>query len=238
MRYVGTAATVMLALLASLLCFSVNWAFSTWANLTIEELVYHLNAPLEGTNQDIIKEYLNLCLAPALLIVFLLLVLFAAWRKRKRYYVLMGAGAMVSVVIAAITLYSGWNRLDVGSYVQVQDTESDFIEEHYIDPAEADIIFPEEKKNLIYIFLESMEVTYADEANGGAFEENVIRELTDIAQENEDFSGPGDELNGAFAMSGTTWTMGAMFAHTSGLPLNVSIDGNDMDTQETFSPVL
>ena len=30
--------------------------------------------------------------------------------------------------------------------------------------------------------------------------------------------------------------MGAMFAHTSGLPLNVSIDENNMDTQEHFFP--
>ena len=30
--------------------------------------------------------------------------------------------------------------------------------------------------------------------------------------------------------------MGAMFAHTSGLPLNISIHGNDMDTQEHFFP--
>ena len=41
---------------------------------------------------------------------------------------------------------------------------------------------------------------------------------------------------GAYAATGATWTMGAMFAHTSGLPLNISIHGNDMDTQEHFFP--
>lgn len=35
-------------------------------------------------------------------------------------------------------------------------------------------------------------------------------------------------------MPGTTWTMGAMFAQTSGLPLNISIDSNGMDTQDSF----
>lgn len=30
--------------------------------------------------------------------------------------------------------------------------------------------------------------------------------------------------------------MGAMFGQTSGLPLNISIDGNAMDTQEKFFP--
>ena len=37
-------------------------------------------------------------------------------------------------------------------------------------------------------------------------------------------------------MPGTTWTMGAMFGQTSGLPLNISIDDNAMDTQESFFP--
>lgn len=37
-------------------------------------------------------------------------------------------------------------------------------------------------------------------------------------------------------MPGATWTMGAMFGQTSGLPLNISIDGNAMDTQEKFFP--
>ena len=33
--------------------------------------------------------------------------------------------------------------------------------------------------------------------NGGAFDENVIPELTQLAQENEDFSGKSNKLNGA-----------------------------------------
>ena len=98
------------------------------------------------------------------------------------------------------------------------------------------ITFPEQKRNLIYIFLESMEMTYADKENGGAFKQNVIPELTQLAQENEDFSGKSSKLNGGYSMPGTTWTMGAMFGQTSGLPLNISIDGNSMDTQDSFFP--
>lgn len=98
------------------------------------------------------------------------------------------------------------------------------------------MVFPEQKRNLIYIFLESMETTYSDVDDGGAFDENVIPELTEIAQTNEDFSGADPKLNGGYSLAGTTWTMGAMFAQTSGLPLNISISANDMDTQDSFFP--
>ncbi len=79
-------------------------------------------------------------------------------------------------------------------------------------------------------------MTYADEAAGGAFETNLIPELTELSKKNENFSGDSDELNGGIPMPGTTWTMGAMFGQTSGLPLKISIDDNAMDTQESFFP--
>ncbi|MDE8701258.1 phosphoglycerol transferase, partial [[Ruminococcus] lactaris] len=84
--------------------------------------------------------------------------------------------------------------------------------------------------------LESMETTYSDVDDGGAFDENVIPELTEIAQTNEDFSVADPKLNGGYSLAGTTWTMGAMFAQTSGLPLNISISANDLDTQDSFFP--
>ena len=232
----GTVLTIILTVLATILCFSIQWMFDTWNNLTMDELVYHLTAPLDGTNEGMIMEYLNTCVAPTLLVLVLILILFIAWRKKKKYYVVMGVGMIASLAVSTIVVRSAWTKLDAGSYVKAQGEYSDFIDDYYVDPAEVEITFPEKKRNLIFIFLESMETTYADTENGGAFEENVIPELTKLAQENEDFSGEEDKLNGGYSMPGTTWTIGAMFAHTSGLPLSVSINGNNMDTQDSFFP--
>ena len=65
---------------------------------------------------------------------------------------------------------------------------SDFVENEYVNPETVKLTFPEKKRNLIYIFLESMEMTYADKENGGGFEENCIPELTKLSEENENFS--------------------------------------------------
>lgn len=232
----GMILTIILTVLSTIIFFSLKWMFQTWNNLTMDELVYHLSAPLDGTNEGMIREYVNVCVTPTVLVLLFVLIVFIAWRKKKRYYAAIGVGIAASIVIAGGSIYNAWTRLDVGVYMDNQGEYSTFIDDYYVDPVDVEITFPEEKRNLIYIFLESMEITYADEENGGAFEENVIPELTEIAQMNEDFSGESDELNGGYSMPGTTWTMGAMFAHTSGLPLNVSIGANDMDTQDTFFP--
>ena len=71
-----------------------------------------------------------------------------------------------------------WTELGVGDYLKDQNTESKFIEDEYVDPTDVEVVFPEQKRNLIYIFLESMETTYSDVDDGGAFDENVIPELT------------------------------------------------------------
>ena len=231
---IGAVLGALLSTIGTLLYFSIKWMFKTWTNLTMDELVYHLTAPLEGTNDGMIQEYLDVCAVPAILMLLLVVILFIAWRTKKRWYVVMGASIIVPIIVSGVSVHGAWNELDVGSFVDGQSTYSSFIDDNYVDPADVALTFPEQKRNLIYIFLESMEMTYADKENGGAFDKNVIPELTELAQVNEDFSGKDKELNGGYAMTGATWTMGAMFAHTSGIPLSISIDGNDMNTQEHF----
>lgn len=234
LNVLGAVLTVLLTVFTAILCTSVRWMFQTWRNLSMDELMYHLTAPLEGTNEDMIAEYVNQCIVPAVLVLLMITVLFIGVRKSKKYYFVMAAGIVLSIVVSVIYIYATWMKLDIGNYLESQTTDSEFIETHYIDPAEVLIEFPEQKRNLILIFLESMEITYADKENGGAFDENVIPELTQIAMENEDFSGDTPELNGGRSMPCTTWTMAGMFAHTSGLPLNISISSNYMDTQDHF----
>lgn len=234
--WVGEILTVFIAGLSVLLALSVRWMFATWTNLSMDELVYHLTAPLDGTNTDMIWDYVRVCAVPTILVIFFLILILIAWRKKEKVHLFREIINLVALVGIIVMLGYTWTELGVGDYLKDQNTESKFIEDEYVDPTDVEVVFPEQKRNLIYIFLESMETTYSDVDDGGAFDENVIPELTEIAQTNEDFSGADPKLNGEYSLAGTTWTMGAMFAQTSGLPLNISISANDMDTQDSFFP--
>lgn len=234
--WVGEILTVFIAGLSVLLALSVRWMFATWTNLSMDELVYHLTAPLDGTNTDMIWDYVRVCAVPTILVIFFLILILIAWRKKEKVHLFRGIINLVALVGIIVMVGYTWTELGVGDYLKDQNTESKFIEDEYVDPTDVEVVFPEQKRNLIYIFLESMETTYSDVDDGGAFDENVIPELTEIAQTNEDFSGADPKLNGGYSLAGTTWTMGAMFAQTSGLPLNISISANDMDTQDSFFP--
>lgn len=215
------------------------WLIKTWGGLTFEEVVFHLNAPMEGANSDIAKNYLVKYALPAVICCLLLVVPYVLLRKKKIpiriFTIALPCLAVILFVSGALYLNS---KLDIITYFKNQKSSTDFIENNYAKPGFTKMTFPEEKRNLIYIYLESMETTYADKASGGAFDENVIPELTKISMNNENFSGDTKVLNGGVSLSGSTWTIGAIFAQTAGIPLKAGITHNDMSTQEEFFPSL
>lgn len=79
------------------------------------------------------------------------------------------------------------DRLGIVEYFRYQSEESYLIEENFVDPNSIALTFPEKKKNLIYIYLESMETTYQSKEEGGIFDFNCIPELTNLAKENVSF---------------------------------------------------
>ncbi len=235
LNVIGMIMSVLLSGFCALLCFSIRWMFATWNHLTMNELVFHLKAPLEGTNEGMIREYVRVCALPALAVMlFVLVVLFVLRVHGKAARIFMAAICVCAILGSGVACFYAYRTLNLGMYLKAQGEDSSFIEDYYADPLDVAISFPAKKRNLIYIYLESMETAYADLQNGGAFEENIIPELTALAQENEDFSGDDPDLNGGYALTGTTWTIGAMFGQFMGLPLNIDIDGNAMDTQESF----
>ena len=71
---IGVFISLLLITLATLLSFSISWMFKTWTNLSMDELVYHLTAPIEGTNKDMILNYLQSCLVPTILILLIVII--------------------------------------------------------------------------------------------------------------------------------------------------------------------
>lgn len=216
-----------------------DWVMDTWGLLSIDEIIFHLKVPLEGTNTEIVEEGIAACVPLAALVV-LLVITFILGLRRKHKTVAVGLllVAVVSANSGVNAAYGVYTDLGVKEYLENQDTESHFIQNNYVDPRATQISFPEQKRNLIYIFLESMETTYMSTDVGGAYTENCIPELTQIALDNSSFSNT-DKLGGGYPAYGSTWTMGGLFAHTSGLPIKNVIEQEDVNAtlgeQTTFS---
>ena len=224
---------------AGLITCSAKWALKTWNHLTADELVFHFRAPLEGTNQGMINDFIKKCVVPAVLfaiVVTVILIIIVICEKTEIFWGISGVVLAISVGTSVLSAVNFWNKREFGSNLDKQGQYSELIDEFYVDPSTVNIKFPEKKRNLIYIYMESMETTYTDKKNGGGFQENYIPELTALAQKNEDFSGDDRKLNGGYVVPGTGFTMGAIFGQFCGIPLKTTINANEMSAREKFFP--
>lgn len=232
-----TLPVILLFAAADIVFFGSRMLSEKWSDLTVDEIIFHLQNSFEGTNGSMAASFgVRYGLPAVLAFIVLVVMLVLAGKNRRTYRHVLLSALAVTVLFAGASFYILDRKLDLLSYFRYQGEDSTFIEDQYVDPALVEIEFPEKKRNLILIYLESMETTFADPASGGAFRENLIPELTALAMENEDFSGEDPALNGGLCLSGTTWTMGAIFGQTAGLPLKSLIGENKMRSQAHFFP--
>ena len=257
--------TVKIILISALFFFFfliyrlIKWAASSFAGLTFEKIVFQLNVPIQGSSSAIINSAIRYCLYPgiAITVVFLLFLLFCDRSKKQRFLKIRlwknrgssnvhkfrvwpipfsktigGAAACALLILCVVKANNSFKLFD---YIDSQIHPSLFIQQNYVNPESVKLTFPSKKRNLIYIYMESMESTYADTADGGDFPDNYIPELTELADKNINFSN-NSVLGGAIPVSGTQWTMGAMFAHSTGLPLKIPIYKNSMNKYAEFFP--
>lgn len=241
------------------LYFSLQYLLGNWEELTVEEILYHIKSPMGGASESLVRIFILSVLLPALGISLFLIFLYILLQSKNfegilslkskghflsfhlpRFFnwkkVYLGFCFFLALFFFSLTLIDAWDSISLGSYLSSQLHSSKFIEENYVDPKGIELHFPEKKRNLIYIYMESTELTFMDEAHGGAFPDNLLPEMTALSKEGEDFSGEGDSRNGGIALPGATWTMGAIFAQSTGLPLKISIEQNSMDSQKAFFP--
>lgn len=214
----------------------LRWEKKNWDDLKINEVIYQLRAPLEGTGNHMIETFLLTCLLPAGVAALAAAALLLVLRKQSVWKRFAGYASLTFAMISLGILSFAFVQLNVGPYLAGQTSSSTYIEENYADPKTTGLYFPEVRRNLIYIYVESLETTFADEAHGGAFPENYIPELTELALEGICFSGQEDVLNGGRSMTDTDWTVAGIFAQTAGLPLKIPVSANSMDTQDDFFP--
>ncbi len=235
---------LVLALSAFLLLVgrSAQWALEEWGGLNLDEILFTLTQPLHGADSGIIRDYVVYAVIPTAAVLFAVVTAYCFLKGKGRRFPVIGIFFAAAAVFGVFQTIRFCSKLGVVEYIRSSKERSSYIEDNYVDPNEVELTFPEKKRNLIYLYLESMELAYCDEENGGIFGENYIPELTEIAGEAEDFRGTGDtDPNGAVSWKYTTWTMGGMFAATTGLPLKIplemqGVDTNYMSTQESFFP--
>lgn len=229
----------------------VNWVGENFG-VSIQEIFFTIKSPMKGADIGFLKGAFSVAKPNIILfsIVFIMLVVFdifffnrmkisvkvmvKKWHViniRPIYYLI----AMIVVVSALCNTYRYLDViLGISEYLEARTIRTGIYEDYYVNPLEVEIMPVGRTKNIIYIYMESMETTYASKEAGGYQESNYIPGLTELAKRNISFSN-NSSLGGWHATSGNGWTMGALFSTTSGIPFAFPVSENAMEGRSVFA---
>ena len=223
--------TLIIIVALALFLFNASRWVSHSGIISFEQVIFLLRAPRIGASSKVIQNFIWDNIPSVIFVVTLAILVFAKslkWQRKSQRIVLA-----ISITGALVLSGATWNHvrseLHVQAFLENQRIDSTFIEDHYVAPQDVELVFPEEGRNLIHIYLESIETTFMSTEYGGAFEENLIPELTTLARENVNFS-HSEQIGGAFVTVNSTWTSASMFAQTAGLPLNTPVAADSILT--------
>ena len=219
----------ILIFLGFLLLFSSLWAFSYFGLSCFEQIIYHLKVPLEGTNTEFIYDWFKLCFVKALIITFLCFIPILFIDIYNTYY------GFITLSIFALCLLMAAYKSGLLGFIKNLFSKSDLYEKYYVNANQVKLTFPNKKRNLIHIYVESLENTYSSKENGGDYPFDLIPELSKLAFENTHFT-HREKLGGAHVVAGTGWTTGALVAQSAGVPLFTPLHFRRFKEDNCFLP--
>lgn len=244
--YVITVTCIIFISLLTII--AISWCNYTFGKVEINQILFTLLSSITGSDKNLTINFLIAVLLSTEIAIIVLLILKTILRRsylrKQKIYRITSVIAkylwIPAILLLAGTLVIVEDNFKVLNYLNQKNKKTQIYEAIgdnkniiYVDPRNVEIS-GKNTNNLIYIYLESYENTFIDQANGGIKEINCLPELTTLAKENISFSN-NEKLGGALAFPGTTWTIASVVSQSSGLPLKGEV-ANTMDKYDKFMP--
>ncbi|MBQ7596012.1 MAG: LTA synthase family protein [Clostridia bacterium] len=219
--------------------FTSKFIISQWEGVRPEQLISNLFSPTEGTEISVYFsgiEYVVIALGFIISALYFCCKKFSFVFGQKRIYAFVKS-IVCFVLSACFVVFScvyTENNLHVSEIYKAYVKKSDFIERNYVDPKTAQIKFPETKRNLIYIYLESMENSYLSKDLGGYMETNLMPELTQLSYEGITFSNSDNKFGGPMQIIGTSWSLASLVNQNLGIPMKAPGKPNSYGQEDNF----
>lgn len=195
---------------------SASWFLLNFHEVELATALYQISSPLQGTEEGVLTSYLYDCLYPSLSFSVIVVVFYTIWDMITEKLILktdirigskvlcvsLGKGRFakasrilalwLGVVLLGVGVWDKALAVGLPEYLYSVMNASTLYENEYVDPDSVFVTFPEQKRNLLVLYLESMESTFASTEEGGGKPYNYIPELTELAKDNLQFSDDED----------------------------------------------
>lgn len=210
---------VVLLLLAVFFRAVVFWALCTFPLRDANTVLLTLEEPFDDFAYGMVRICLTTTIPQTLLITAILAIfLYTLLNSTKKRLIAIGAYFAATIIQFIVVV-------PISDYIHILNNEpeknaaySQFFADNYASPDSVEISVPEHKRNLILIYLESLETTFADKEHGGNQDTNLIPEITELALQNTSFGKNQNKIGGGLDASGSNHTFGSFFTRSFGIP--------------------
>jgi phosphoglycerol transferase len=187
-----------------------------YGTIPFELLLFHMKMPTTSAHWNVVRHFI---IKPILdtVVIGALCFIVCFIQSIKIGKTRIGIILILSGLLPVVGIVFLFFNLKVPDYINsLKEKPSNFYEQHYIDPKNITVSFPERKRNLVVIFIESLETGFFT-----VFSENLMPEIASLAENGINFS-QNDALGGANQLYGTGWTIAGITANYTGVPLTLS----------------
>ena len=207
----------ILIVLATLIFCMIYYYIFVMGTVSFYEFAYLLSHNMgAGGSVTVVLDTIIPCLLPFIILIVSFVLLNKYVFKKDKHRLLF------SVSILIVSLLCLVKAVHLDDYLINKSKKTDIYEKYYVNTNSVNIKAPKKKRNLIIIYLESMESSLFSKDNGGTFKESIIPELEEIALSNTNFSNT-DKLGGSYTLTLTSFTMSSLTASTTGTPINIKL---------------
>ena len=210
-------------------------------DVSFEQLIFTLTNPA-GANYDIVwYGFLFVILGVIVTIIFfklfkklwnyikLSIVLKFKFNKKEFSFDVFKITKIRKVIyyllFVFLSLYGSMKLIELDDYINNINNISTVFEDYYVDGSKVDVEFPNKKRNLIFLVVESLESSNVSILNGGKVEDSYSPYLEKLALKYTNFSST-DKIGGLTQVSNTSYTIAGLVSHTAGIPLKTPVDWN------------
>lgn len=225
--YIPVFIVLVMSTLAAGLYLASDWAAKLTDTLTAEQLTFMFANGSGETTVETDAQLLNQVYLPTLVIA-LVATLFAVLARatlviqkrqhsvKKTRFLLPVLAVVTSFCAVAVSIDHAFGVLPLSEVFNRKS--STFLADHYVDPKQVALKFPAKKRNLIHIYMESVENSYYSKAEGGYLPQSLMPDLAQLTKENVSFSS-STKFGGPEQTYGSGHSIAAMINFQAGVPL-------------------
>lgn len=234
----GKIVHILLIFLITIMFVASLYLKIIFPSVNFEEVIFYLRNGVHDIDYGVFWQSLLLCMP------FIILVFGVIWavfygisirkkeqrdpKKRKIFPIKIFSihKKKMTGLLFVITFIFLMFSFNLPNYIIYTNSESSFIEDHYIDPKNTEITF-NEKRNLIIIYVESLETTLFTKKQGGYWNYDVVPELYEILNDEDTTVFYDKDLSQLLNMiQGSSWTTASLVANSTAVPFKIRINKN------------